>query len=57
MLPVVTPKQKGISLKVQYSENMPSNKMQGKDWHMNDVQYKFGIDDDLINLSYHQILE
>ena len=31
--------------------------MQGKDQHLNDIQYEFVVEDDPVDLSYHQMQE
>ena len=34
---------------------MPSNKIHGKDEDWSEIQYKFEVDDESVNQSYHQM--
>ena len=63
MLPIVTKNREetqdpsDLFVKVQFSIDKPSNKIQGKDYHWNEIQYKFEVENDPVNLSYHQMDE
>ena len=45
------------SQKALYGINKPSNKIQGKDYPWNEIEYKFEVEDELVKLSYYQMQE
>ena len=40
-----------------YSKNMPSNKIQSKEYHWNEIHYEIEVDDDQPWYIYHQMQE